>query len=123
MREAPPSRSVPAESGIVPAISGVPPAPHRGLLTRLYDFVFGFDYFISHRWSDAHPYATELAAKLEPEFHCFLDSNDFAKGLHWTIEGQHALGRTSILIVVLSPEIFDSEPVLEEVRYFQAHKP
>jgi tetratricopeptide (TPR) repeat protein len=123
MRGTPQSRSVLTDSTAGPAISGVPVAPRRGLLTRLYDFVFGFDYFISHRWSDAHPYATQLAAKLEPEFHCFLDSKDFATGLHWTIEGQHALARTSILIVVLSPEIFDSEPVLEEVRYFQAHKP
>jgi hypothetical protein len=123
MHGTPQSRSVLADSIAGRAISGFPVAPRRGLLTRLYDFVFGFDYFISHRWSDAHSYATQLAAKLEPEFHCFLDSKDFAKGLHWTIEGQHALARTSILIVVLSPEIFGSQPVLEEVRYFQAHKP
>ncbi|HKP04428.1 MAG TPA: TIR domain-containing protein [Chthoniobacterales bacterium] len=97
--------------------------PSRRPLARLYDFVFGFDYFISHRWRDAHLYAVQLAAKLEPEFHCFLDSKDFAKGLHWTVEGKRALTRTSILILVLSPEIFDSEPVLEEVCYFQAHKP
>jgi len=100
-----------------------PAAPHRSLLARLYDFVFGFDYFLSHRWSDAHSYATSLASKLEPEFHCFLDSKDFAKGLLWNVEGERALARTSILILVLSPEVFDSQPVLDEVRYFQKHKP
>jgi len=98
-------------------------APRRKPLARLYDFVFGFDYFISHRWSDAHPYAIQLAAKLEPEFHCFLDSKDFAKGLLWTVEGERALARTSILILVLTPAVFDSQPVLDEVRYFQKHRP
>jgi hypothetical protein len=97
--------------------------PHRSLLARLYDFVFGFDYFLSHRWSDAHPYATQLAAKLEPEFHCFLDSKDFAKGLLWSVEGERALARTSILILVLSPTVFASQPVLDEVLFFQKRKP
>jgi WD40 repeat protein len=98
----------------------------RILLRRANNFIFGYDFFIAHSWHEdrqGHAYAERLVATLEPNLRCFLDSKDFPKGAHWTIEGRRALSHTSVLIVVATPPVFHSAAVLDEVCFFVAKKP
>ena len=94
---------------------------------QLVGSLFGFDFFISYAWADARYYAAELAECLERDingkkFSCFLDTVDFAKGDDWKEAARQALERTSILILVGSPESLTSEPVLREVQFFTERK-
>jgi len=83
------------------------------------DRFFGYDFFISYRWEDGHTYALRLAAELKRRgFDCFLDSESYAKGENWKTAGAAAIRRTSRLVLVGSPCVLKSEPVLREVRIF-----
>lgn len=98
----------------------------RSWLRRLNDFVFGYDFFVAHAWhadGEGHEYAERLASALEPNLRCFLDSKDFQKGADWTLESKRALSKTSVLIVVATPPVFASQPVLNEVTSFVEKEP
>ncbi len=91
----------------------------RSLWQRGADFLFGYDFFISYRWEDGRHYAVPLAGELKRRgFDCFLDSENYAKGDNWKTVGAIALRQTSRLILVGSPGVLKSEPVLREVRIF-----
>ncbi len=94
---------------------------------RLVGSLFGFDFFISYAWADGRDYAVELAERLEAgvggnQFTCFLDSDDYLKGDDWKEAGQESLERTTILILIGSPEALKSAAVLREVQVFTARK-
>ena len=90
-----------------------------GFLRRIVDSVFGYDYFISYTWSDGRTYALELAKQLKSHgFSCFLDSDNYKKGDRWKRVGAWTLRRTSRLVLVGSPNVYQSKPVLREVKIF-----
>ena len=99
----------------------------KSLARRIVGWLFGFDFFICYAWSDGRDYAVELAERLEREvggkrYDCFLDSDDYAKGDDWKEVGKYAIERTSVLIVVGSPNTLTSDAVLREVRLFTERK-
>lgn len=95
----------------------------RSLFRQIVDAIFGFDFFISYRWSDGREYAAKLAQGLEDQgFECFLDSTDYEKGDNWRLAGRIALRNTTRLLVVCSPEVLDSGPVADEVETFLSTK-
>lgn len=88
---------------------------------RVVDWLFGYDYFISYRWSDGRSYAVALAEQLQQAgFDCFLDSQEYLKGENWKKAGERSLRKTSRLVLVGSPEVHQSQPVLRELRIFTA---
>ncbi len=90
-----------------------------GLFRRLSDSLFGYDFFISYTWSDGRIYAKALAHRLEADgFECFLDSDDYSKGDNWKRVGAWTLRRTSRLVLVGSPNVHSSKPVLRELQIF-----
>ena len=93
----------------------------RAVLQRVLDSLYGYDYFISYRWSDGRIYAVALAEQLQRKgFNCFLDSEDYLKGDNWKRVGEHALKKTTRLVLVGSPEVHQSGPVLRELQIFTA---
>ncbi len=77
---------------------------HRGPFQRILDWFYGYDYFISYRWTDGRIYAVTLAEQLKQQgFDCFLDSADYAKGDNWKTIGERWLKKTSRLVLVASP--------------------
>jgi WD40 repeat protein len=88
-------------------------------LQKLYDAIFGYDFFISYAHEDGKPYALELSKQLaESRFICFLDSSDFAKGENWKEAGLRALHKTSRLVLIGTPAALVSPHVLLEIRIF-----
>ncbi len=101
----------------------------RGWFERILDWFYGYDYFITYRWSDGRVYAVALAEQLEQQaFDCFLDSADYAKGDNWKKIGERALKKTSRLVLVGSPHAVrpvpprepGTDPVLRELEIFTA---
>ena len=88
---------------------------------RLVDAIFGYDFFISYTWADGSKYADSLYQKLTAQgFTVFLDKKDYARGDNWTLLGRRALKKTRQLILVATPKIHESNPVLNELRAFQS---
>ena len=92
---------------------------------QLWDLLFGFDYFIAHRWADGHGFAKALSDELEKrDFDCFLDERNYETGGNLHLMQRLALGRTTRLIVIVSPLAHVNRPgeidwLLEEVREFK----
>ncbi len=81
--------------------------------------LFGFDFFISYRRTEAAPYASTLEKRLRAaDFRCFLDDNDAAPGRSLTLRLKWALRKTRTLIIVATPGVTDSKWVGEEIRLF-----
>ena len=96
-------------------------AGKRGLWNRIFDKLFGRDFFISYRWSDGRDYAVALAERLKAErFDCFLDSDGFIKGDNYERIGRRELQKTSRLVLVGSPEVHQSDAVARELQMFGA---
>src|ERR1041385_2354315 len=92
----------------------------RSLVHRVLDAIFGFDFFVSYTRRDGTNYAEALARSLERVgFQVFLDSDDYAAGDDWKVEGKWALRRTSQLIVVASPEALSASSVVREVEIYR----
>lgn len=84
---------------------------------NILDLIFGYDYFISHATDEGGLYARKLARALrDNDFECFC--NDFQYGENWHISARLALRRTKVLLVILSPAVGTSTPVLQEVTTF-----
>lgn len=95
------------------------PVEVRSWSQRASDWLFGRDYFISYRWSDGRAYAAKLAARLKAEnYDCFLDSDGFLKGDDWRQVGDRELRKTARLVLIGSPEVHLSEPVVRELTVF-----
>ncbi|HEV3330929.1 MAG TPA: toll/interleukin-1 receptor domain-containing protein [Bryobacteraceae bacterium] len=95
--------------------------PHRSIWRRIADYFFGFDFFISYTSRDGAGYAFHLSEALgKCGFDCFLDADGFTKGDDWKAVGSAAIRRTSQLVLVGSPRVFESAPVVHEVQVFTA---
>lgn len=99
----------------------------RSWLQTLFDWIYGYDFFISYRWSDGREYALALSEKLkEKDYNCFLDTEDYLPGINWIEGGQRALKRTTRLILVCSNHAVDDpagrtakqDPILKELAAF-----
>lgn len=86
---------------------------------RIFDAVFGYDFFISYAWKDGGPYAAALHRKLTNQgFTVFLDREDFAVGDHWSLLARRAVRKTKQLVLVGTPCIHLSKPVMYELSTF-----
>ncbi len=93
----------------------------RSVWERLTDRFYGYDYFISYRWSDGRFYAVSLCEQLQDKgFDCFLDSTDFGAGVNWKSVGDQSIRKTSRLILVGSPEVHASKAVSRELRVYRS---
>lgn len=82
-------------------------------------FLFGEDLFISYSRSDATAYAASLASELTSGgFSCFLDQWGTEPGQKIPPRVLRSLDRSSMLVLVGSPEAARSEAVEREVRRF-----
>src|SRR5438034_6350645 len=93
----------------------------QNIAGRLVDVIFGYDFFVSYTWADGSKYAHSLYEKLTAQgFTVFLDKKDYAHGDNWTLLGRRALKKTRQLILVATPKVHESEPVLKELTAFQS---
>ena len=85
--------------------------------------ILGHDIFISYRRSDGSAYAEKLwrdlkSAGLTP----FLDRDETPGGAQLTPTLVRALRKSRMLVVLLTPDVLDSEWVQQEVETFAAFK-
>jgi hypothetical protein len=93
----------------------------QNIVGRLVDVIFGYDFFVSYTWADGSKYAHSLYEKLKAQgFTVFLDEEDYARGDNWTLLGRRALRKTRQLILVATPKVHESGPVLKELTAFQS---
>lgn len=99
----------------------------RNWLQALFDWIYGYDFFISYRWSDGRKYALILAEELKKKgYNCFLDTEDYIPGTNWVEGGQRALRRTTRLLLVCTAHALDDpagrtaekDPILKELAAF-----
>lgn len=90
------------------------------MIQKIINTINGYDFFISYTWSDGRAYAQELFKQLTAiGFVCFLDDVSFKKGDDWTLVGAIALRHTGKLLLVVTPEVINSDPVLRELQVFK----
>src|SRR6266480_6132866 len=93
----------------------------QNIVGRLVDVTFGYDFFISYTWGDGSKYAHSLYEKLKAQgFTVFHDEEEYARGDNWTLLGGRALKKTRQLILVATPRVHQSAPVLKELTAFQS---
>src|SRR6266550_174040 len=93
----------------------------QNIAGRLVDVIFGYDFFVSYTWADGSKYAHSLYEKLKAQgFTVFLDEEDYARGDNWTLLGRRALRKTKQLILVATPKVHQSAPVLKELTAFES---
>ena len=85
--------------------------------------ILGYDIFISYRRTDGSAYAEKLwrdlkSAGLTP----FLDRDETPGGAHLTPTLVRALRKSRMLVVLLTPDVLDSEWVQQEVETFARFK-
>jgi WD40 repeat protein len=93
----------------------------QNIAGRLVDVIFGYDFFLSYTWADGSEYTRSLHEKLKAQgFTVFLDEKDYARGDNWTLLGRRALRKTRQLILIATPKVHESAPVLKELITFQS---
>jgi hypothetical protein len=93
----------------------------QNIAGRLVDVIFGYDFFVSYTWADGSKYAHSLYEKLKAQgFTVFLDEEEYARGDNWTLLGRRALKKTRQLVLVVTPRVHESAPVLKELIAFQS---
>ena len=110
-------------NGVQPSAGGRPSAEgKRSFVHRALDATFGYDFFISYTRRDGgKDYAEALARRLRVAgYQIFFDSDEYAMGDDWKVEGKWALRRTSQLILVASPEALSSPAVVREVEIYSS---
>ena len=98
-------------------------SPKPGRFAFAWSALLGFDIFISYRRSDGSAYAEKLwrdlkAAGITP----FLDRDETPGGAQLTPSLVRALRRSRMLVVLLTPDVLDSEWVQQEVETFSKFK-
>ncbi|QND24509.1 toll/interleukin-1 receptor domain-containing protein (plasmid) [Rhizobium leguminosarum bv. viciae] len=74
---------------------------HGSLLSRLVDWVFGFDFFLSYNHGDGKNYPGQLKRQLEIRgFRVFLDQTEYVAGLDLRRETRRQVRRSRKLVVV-----------------------
>jgi hypothetical protein len=91
-----------------------------GRFTRVKNWLWGYDFFVSYHWDSGGVYAVNLAQRLrELNYDVFLDRGEYAMGEDWKNVGQTALQNTQKLILVATRQaVTDSQPVAREVSIF-----
>src|SRR5262245_36207471 len=93
----------------------------QNIVGRLVDVIFGYDFFVSYTWADGSKYADSLHEKLKAQgFTVFLDKEEYTRGDNWSLFGRRALRKTKQLILVATPKVHESVPVLKELTAFQS---
>jgi WD40 repeat protein len=93
----------------------------QNIAGRLVDVIFGYDFFVSYTWADGSKYAHSLYEKLKAQgFTVFLDEEEYARGDNWTLLGRRALRKTRQLVLVATPRVHESGPVLKELTAFES---
>ena len=99
----------------------------RNCFQQMADWVFGYDFFISYRWSDGRNYALSLAEALKrKDYNCFLDTEDYQPGSNWVVGGQLALRNTTRLIFICTRDAVEDpqdrrgneDPIIRELSGF-----
>ncbi len=93
---------------------------HRNFFQEIYDWLWGYDFFISYQWSTGGQYAQELALRLrEKGYEVFLDRSDYAASDDWKRVGSIALNNTQRLVLISTKgAVTESKPVAREVEIF-----
>jgi len=100
----------------------------RSIIQQIGDWVFGYDFFISYRWSDGRIYAINLAKALKKKgYDCFLDTEDYLPGANWIVGGEIAIKKTTRLIYICTQDaVFDpkgrkgnEDPIIRELSTFE----
>ncbi|MBY5698019.1 toll/interleukin-1 receptor domain-containing protein [Rhizobium leguminosarum] len=74
---------------------------HGSLISRLVDWVFGFDFFLSYNHGDGKNYPGQLKRRLEKGgFRVFLDQTEYVAGLDLRRETGRHVRRSRKLVVV-----------------------
>jgi hypothetical protein len=89
-----------------------------GVWQRIFDLLFGYDYFIAHRSVDGKPYAAE-----GNELDCFLDVKYYGAGGKLPWMQSRALNKTSRLIVISTEHAHDLDAhyLRGEIRQFRRY--
>ena len=97
----------------------------RSLWQKLTDWIYGYDFFLSYRWSDGRDYALALASDLNGRFDYFLDHEGYKPGDNWVLAGRTALRHTSCLILLCTKEALNDpkkrgneDPIIRELATF-----
>lgn len=99
----------------------------RNFFQRINDSLFGYDFFISYRWSDGREYALTLVEKLRQRgYDCFLDTDEYLPWGNWITDGARAIQKTGYLLLICTPDaVMDpqgrpaaDDPVVKELAAF-----
>ena len=92
---------------------------HRTHLSKLADWVFGYDVFIWYtRLDDLERYAVGLRNTLTQKgLICFVDSSEFETGFSWQDQGRRALRKSSKIVLLLSPSVVASKGIKDELLF------
>ena len=86
-------------------------------VTRLFDRVLGYDFFISYAHADLPGYAEQLHDQLRARgFNPFLDKQVYVAGDDLNTATLRRVRASSKLIVIVGPQALDSHWVLQEVE-------
>jgi hypothetical protein len=86
-------------------------------LKSFVESIFGYDVFISHRWSDeSKQYAQKLKIQLENRgLDCFVDQTNLPKGESIPDSIKRAIGRSKMFILVCSDDVLTSTWIPSEL--------
>ncbi len=88
-----------------------------GWVSRLFDRVLGYDFFISYAHADAPGYAESLYAQLRTKgFKSFLDKQVYVAGDDLNTVTLRRVRASSKLVVIVGPKALTSHWVLQEVE-------
>lgn len=88
---------------------------------RILDWLFGYDFFISHRQSDGATYSQALAEALKKHprrFDVFIDLKEYPAGANISALQERAVRKSARMIVVVTPGAHESPWVRSEVESF-----
>ncbi|MGB5563293.1 MAG: toll/interleukin-1 receptor domain-containing protein [Sedimenticolaceae bacterium] len=101
------------------------PVFSSGQVSRLFDRVLGYDFFISYAHADAPGYAEQLDNQLVGlGFKAFLDKHQYVAGDDLNEATLRRVRASSKLVVIVGPNALNSHWVLQEVEAaIQAERP
>lgn len=85
---------------------------NKSVSRQVFDWLFGYDYFLGHRSVDGKLYAAALHERLTAkgnELDCFLDVKHYGAGGRLIDMQSRALKKTTRLIVIVTPRAHDEE--------------
>lgn len=98
----------------------------KNLWDKVFDWIFGYDLFISYSRIGWHErYAVDLAKRLTAQpydFKCFLDAHSMETGGSWKLQGRRSLRTSSKILLLLTPGVLESAGVRDELEYNKSLK-